>query len=204
MNHALFCVQHKRQTNLYLAESTVGMRAYGLSFSGISEFLTMSFQCFHWSQFQQHFIRSFIEHFLCTKKLHSLTVSWEKLRTILFVQKSCLWEFGEIDTWPLALKSKTKSKTRPSAGGRASNLLLRAAGMGSSAERPIKMSRSFESNLARSLAPRIPPMAQMALETQAALDEVWNNFLKQDRTAADPIQLFFSAYEEFLCFSLLS
>ena len=67
----------------YLAVSTVGIRALGLNFSGISEFLTMSFQCFH---------------------------------------------------WPLALKSKTKSKTRPSAGGNASNLLFKAGGIGSSAD----------------------------------------------------------------------
>jgi hypothetical protein len=33
---------------------------------------------------------------------------------------------------------------------------------------PMRISRSFESNLARSLVPRIPPMAQTALETQAA------------------------------------
>jgi len=59
-------------------------------------------------------------------------------------------------------------------GGRASNLLFNAAGKGSSWDLPMRMSRSLESNLALSRDSRMPPIAQIALEMQAACKKVKN------------------------------
>lgn len=69
---------------------------------------------------------------------------------------------------PRALKSKTKSKTVPSVGGRESNLLFKMAGSGCLGDFPINISRIRTSNLWRSSRFKRPPKDQDVLNTNAA------------------------------------
>ena len=106
----------------YLAVSRVGITANFVILSGTSRFFTTSFQCFHCP-------------LACYIKLFAVNA----LSTTTNINaKECFLFF--------TLKSKTKSKTSPSAGGRASNLLFRMGGNGFEADLPISTSRSLESN----------------------------------------------------------
>ena len=105
----------------YLAVSRVGITANFVILSGTSRFFTTSFQCFHCP-------------LACYIQLFAVSVIYY---TNIYV-KDCFLFF--------TLKSKTKSKTSPSAGGRASNLLFRMGGKGFEADLPISTSRSLESN----------------------------------------------------------